>query len=135
MRRLIKPILWTILFLAMLLVIDQFFVQVPPIHPAHEAVSNFYRDFRSRLIDLASGEKKAPPQTVEEVIKEHQSTAKQAATEATKPDKTPAAPPGSTPPGTSQRYIYSDGRGGLHFADSLKEVPEEYCAQAQPMGK
>lgn len=133
MRRLIKPILWTILFLAMLLVIDQFFVQVPPLHPAHEAVSNFYRDFRGRLIDLASGEKKALPQSVEEVIKEHQGTAKQAATEAAKPDKKPAAPSESTPPGTSQRYIYSDGRGELHFADSLEEVPEEYRAQAQPM--
>jgi hypothetical protein len=135
MRRLIKPTLWTILFLAMLLVIDQFFVQVPPLHPAHEAVSSFYRDFRGRLIDLATGEKKAQPQSVEEVIKKHQGTTKQAAAEAKKPEKPPAPQAESEPPGPSQRYIYSDGRGELHFADSLEEVPEEYRAQAQPMAK
>jgi len=54
MHRLIKPIFWTLLFLAMLLVIDQFLVLVPPVHPAHEAVSKFYTDFRGRLIDLFS---------------------------------------------------------------------------------
>ena len=140
MHRLIKPIFWTILFFAMLLAIDQFFVQVPPLHPAHEAVSDFYRDFRGRLIDLASGEKQAQPQSVEEVIKEHQGTAhkveaKKAAAATAKPGEKPSAKAASTPSETKQRYIYSDGRGELHFADSLDEVPEQYRAQAQPMAQ
>jgi hypothetical protein len=135
MRRLIKPIFWTVLFLVMLLAIDQFFVQVPPVHPAHEAVSNFYRDFRGRLIDLTFGEKQAEPKSVEAVIEKQQAAEKKAATKIGTTDKKPAPPARSTNPETSQRYIYSDGKGELHFADSLEEVPDKYRGQAQPMGK
>ena len=135
MRRLIKPIFWTFLFLVMLLVIDQFFVQVPPVHPAHEAVSNFYRDFRGRLIDLTFGEKKAEPESVEAVIDKQQASEKKTATNVGATDKNPAMPAKSTSAGKSQRYIYSDGKGELHFADSLEEVPDKYRGQAQPMGK
>lgn len=124
MRRLIKPIFWTALFLLMLLVIDQFFVQVPPIHPAHQAVSNFYKDFRGRLIDLTFGAKKAEPESVESVIEKQQAA-----------DKKSATPAKSNSPAESQRYIYSDGKGELHFADSLEEVPDKYRGQAQPMGE
>lgn len=124
MRRLIKPIFWTFLFLVMLLCIDQFFVQVPPVHPAHETVSNFYKDFRGRLIDLTFGAKKAEPESVESVIEKQQAA-----------DKKPATTARSNSPAKSQRYIYSDGKGELHFADSLAEVPDEYRGQAQPMGE
>jgi hypothetical protein len=134
MRRLIKPIFWTFLFLVMLLVIDQFFVQVPPVHPAHEAVSNFYRDFRGRLIDLTFGEKQAEPESVEAVIEKQQAAEKKTPTTATA-DKKPATPAKSSPPAKSQRYIYSDGKGELQFADSLEEVPDKYRGQAQPMGE
>jgi hypothetical protein len=134
MRRLIKPIFWTFLFLVMMLVIDQFFVQVPPVHPAHEAVSNFYRDFRGRLIDLTLGEKQAEPKSVEAVIEKQQAAEKKAAA-AGATNKKPAAPASSSAPEKSQRYIYSDGKGELHFADSLEEVPDKYRGQAQPMGK
>ena len=135
MHRLIKPIFWTFLFLGMLLVIDQFFVQVPSIHPAHEAVSNFYRDFRGRLIDLTFGDKKAEPKSVEAVIEKLQAAGKKAATKAGETDKKLTTPAKSTSPERSQRYIYSDGKGELHFADSLEEVPDKYRGQAQPMGK
>lgn len=136
MHRLIKPIFWTFLFLLMLLVIDQFFVQVPPIHPAHQAVSNFYKDFRGRLIDLTFGEKQIEPESVEAVIEKQQSAeAKTAAKAAGATDKKPAGSARSAPPEQTQRYIYSDGKGELHFADSLEEVPDEYRGQAQPMGE
>jgi hypothetical protein len=134
MRRLIKPIFWTLLFLVMLLVIDQFFVQVPPVHPAHEAVSNFYKDFRGRLIDLTFGDKKAEPESVEAVIEKQQAAEKKAPTTVTT-DKKPATPAKSNSAAKSQRYIYSDGKGELHFADSLEEVPDKYRGQAQPMGE
>ena len=84
MHRLIKPIFWTFLFLVMMLVIDQVLVQVPPIHPAHAAVSNFYRDFRSRLIDLAFNEQKAAPKSIEAVIEKQQKHPKSASQKTTK---------------------------------------------------
>lgn len=134
MRRLIKPIFWTFLFLIMLLVIDQFFVQVPPVHPAHEVVSNFYKDFRGRLIDLTFGARKAEPDSVEAVIEKQQAAEKMAPTTVTADNK-PATPAKSNSPAKSQRYIYSDGKGELQFADSLEEVPDKYRGQAQPMGE
>ena len=129
MHRLIKPVFWTFLFLVMMLIIDQLLVQVPPIHPAHKAVCNFYQDFRSRLTDLAFGEEKTSPKSIEAVISEQQqeATAKKAEKNLQKPTSAQAQ--------KAQRYIYSDGKGELHFADSLDDVPDAYRGQAQPMGK
>jgi hypothetical protein len=134
MHRLIKPIFWTFLFLVMMLVIDQFLVQVPPVNPAHAAVSNFYRGFRSRVIDLAFNDKKAAPESVEAVIEkqQEQETAPQKSKESGQEQSTPAK---KSQAGESQRYLYSDGKGELHFTDSLEEVPEKYRGQAQPMGQ
>ena len=133
MYRLIKPIFWTFLFLVMMLVIDQILVQVPPVHPAHAAVRNFYQDFRSRLTDLTFGEKKATPKSIEAVIAKQQ---KETAPKKTGQTKEPqAGATGAPQTQKGQRYIYSDGKGELHFADSLNDVPDEYREQAQPMGK
>ena len=135
MRKLIKPIFWTFLFLAMMLAIDQFFVQVPPMHPSHGAVADFYLDFRGRLIDLSFGEKKKSPKSIEAVIDKQQKN-KEGAQPQNKANvkKTPPPEPKTSTPKT-QRYVYSDGKGELHFAESLEEVPEEYRAQAQPMSR
>lgn len=133
MHRLIKPVFWTFLFVIMMLVIDQFLVQVPPVHPAHAAVSNFYRDFRNRLIDLTFGEKQATPKSIEAVIEQQnkETTPKKTDKVKAQAGKAPSAPQTQK----TQRYIYSDGKGELHFADSLEEVPDEHRGQAQPMGK
>ena len=133
MLRLIKPLFWTLLFLAMLLAVDQLLVQVPPVHPAHAAVSDFYRDFRGRLIDLAFGEKREEPQSIEAVI-EKQKVKKPAVKAAAKPS---AEQPATTKPQGQkpQRYLYADNKGELHFADSLDDIPDEYRGQAQPMGQ
>lgn len=136
MHRLIKPIFWTLLFLAMLLAIDQFLTLVPPVHPAHEAVSRFYTDFRGRLLDLTFGEKQSGPESVEAVIETKQSAeGKNTSKDPGAADKKPARSSNGPLPGQAQRYIYSDGKGELNFADSLEEVPEEYREQAQPMAK
>jgi hypothetical protein len=140
MRRLIKPIFWTFLFLVMMLIIDQFLVQVPPVHPAHAAVSDFYQDFRGRLIDLTFGEKKAPTKTIEAVI-ENQKSQEKGPQQSKKAEQKQEVVQKPTEPTTqpltekSPRYLYSDGKGELHFVDSLDEVPDEYRGQAQPMGK
>lgn len=135
MLRLIKPLFWTFLFLGMLLAIDQLLVQIPPVHPAHAAVSNFYRDFRSRLIDLTFGEKQATPESIEAVIETQQKSQPGLSKNGKPAEQKPAWPasqPGDKP---TQRYIYSDSRGELQFADSLGEVPVEFRAQAQPMAE
>jgi len=133
MHRLIKPIFWTFLFLVMMLVIDQVLVQVPPVHPVHAAVSNFYQDFRSRLTDLVFAEKKAAPKSIEAVIEKKQNETPPKNTETTRKQQTKATAAPQTQ--KSQRYLYSDGKGGLHFADSLDDVPDEYRGLAQPLGK
>ncbi len=135
MHRLIKPIFWTFLFLLMMIVIDQFLVQVPPVHPAHAAVSNFYQDFRSRLIDLTFGEKQATPKTVAAVIEKQQKSQKSSPQKVNRLNRKQVKPATKSQVKNSQRYLYSDGKGELHFADSLGDVPEEYRGQAQPMGK
>ena len=133
MHKLIKPIFWTSLFLLALLALDQFFVQVPPVHPAHEIVSSFYRDFRGRLIDLALGEKKAP-KSIEAVIEKQKAGKLPAQSKV----KEPIAPKAESSPAAdqgTQRYIYSDDKGELHFVDSLDDVPDQFRKQAQPMSR
>lgn len=135
MHRLIKPIFWSFLFLVMLLVIDQLLVQVPPVHPAHAAASNFYRDFRSRLINLVSNEKQAAPTSIEDVIEKQQGTRETMPQKIKKPGQEQIRSASNLQAGKSQRYLYSDSKGELHFTDSLDEVPDKYRAQAQPMGQ
>ena len=135
MYRLIKPIFWTFLFLAMMLVIDQMLVQVPPVHPAHAAVSNFYQDFRGRLIDLAFGEKKSAPKSVEAVIEKQQKEKKASPQKVKGTDQKQTKPTEKPQVKKPQRYIYSDSKGELQFVDSLEEVPDEYRKLAQPMGE
>ena len=135
MHRLIKPIFWGFLFLIMMLVIDQFLVQVPPVHPAHAAVTDFYRDFRGRLIDLASNERKSALKSIEAIIEKQQKSPNPTPQKTTKTAQEQAKPTSKPQAEKSQRYLYSDGKGQLHFADSLKEVPDEYRGLAQPMGK
>lgn len=135
MHRLIKPIFWTFLFLIMMLVIDQFLVQVPPVHPAHAAVSNFYQDFRNRLIDLAFNEQKTAPKSIEAVIDKQQKKQKATAPTINKSGQETTQSASKSQTKKTQRYLYSDGKGELHFTDSLDEVPDEFRGQAQPMGK
>jgi hypothetical protein len=128
MGKFTKAIIWTALFLAMMLAIDQFFVQVPPIHPAHAAVTKFYRDFRGRLVDLTFGEKKAQPKSIEAVIDKQQKNKKG---KSVGEKKAAEAKPEAK---KTQRYLYSDSEGVLHFVDSLKDVPDKYRDLAQPLG-
>jgi hypothetical protein len=135
MNRLIKSLFWVFIFLVTMLIIDQFLVQVPPVHPAHATVRNFYRDLRSRIIEMTFGEKKAAPHSIEEVIEGNQ---KGALAEDPKNNKQiqqhPKTATDQTKGNNPQRYIYSDSNGELQFADSLEEIPEKFRSQAQPIG-
>jgi len=115
MKRLRHLLLWTTFFLALLVIADQVLIHVPLTTPGISQFQTFYRDFRSRLLGLITGE---PPATIDQVIERA----------AAPPAKAPAAE--RIPP---QRYIYVDARGELQFADSLAEVPKAYRSQAQPL--
>ena len=134
MKRLIKSIIWTFLFLVMMLAIDQFLVKVPPVNSAQAAISNFYRDFRGRMIDLVFGHGKTAPKSIEAVIDE-QGKNRKAASLTTIKGKEPGQPAAKSEAKAGRRYIYSDARGELQFADSLEDVPKAFRAQAQPMGE
>lgn len=126
MRRLIKPLFWSALFLVLLLALDQVLVQAPSVHPAQEAVSRFYRDFRGRLIGLITGDQPAAPASIEAVI------AKEKAGKLV-PPASPTAE--KAPPSPAQRYVYADAAGELQFADSLEAVPLPFRRTAEPLSK
>ncbi len=127
MRRLVKPLFWILIFVLLLVGLDQFLVRTPPVHPAHAALSEFYRDFRSRLFSVIVIQESNAPQTVEAVIEKKRQPAG-AAAPAPAPAKTPA-------PQSSGRFVYADAQGVLQFADSLEEVPKEYRGSAEPLGE
>jgi hypothetical protein len=135
MHRLIKLLLWFSLFLVMMLIVDQFLVQAPPVNPAHAAVRNFYLDLRNRIIEMAFGEKEVPPDSIEDVIEGRQQ-GKPADVSKDKHHIQQSARTAAdqTRKNSQQRYIYSDSNGELQFADSLQEVPEKYRREAQPIG-
>ena len=145
-------LLWTLVLLLLLAGLDQLLVRVPVSSPAPLAVATFYREVRSRLIELAKGmasapapatpakstppsapAKGAPPASVEGLIEQHQA-------------RPPIPPP--LPPVTSAnpklaplakdqapRYIFADDRGELHFAETLAEIPEQYRERAKVLGE
>lgn len=135
MTRLIKPIIWTLVFLALMLAVDQFLVQVPPAHPAHAAISRFYLDFRNRMIDILFGEKKVSPASIEAVIEGKQGPRQQAGALPTAKGQEHGKAAAELSSKPKKRYIYSDANGELQFADSLEEVPKKYRGQAQPMAE
>ncbi|NJC86918.1 MAG: hypothetical protein FIB02_00040 [Desulfuromonas sp.] len=159
MSRFFALLLWTAVFLLMLLAIDQLLTRVPAALPAHVAVADFYRDLRGRVFNLVKGGKSAPgsspaapvksippskakvkpeapaaPQSIEAVIKQRQATP--AAVDkpaASVPVRPPVNRPVPTEP--APRYVYADSQGELHFAETLAEVPEEYRGKVKRLGE
>lgn len=115
MKRLKRFLLWTILFLALLVAADQLLVTVPLHAPGLNEIQQFYLDFRSRLFGLVEGQ---TPSSIDQVIERAAEPA-------------PAAPAVGKP--KPQRYLYVDDQGELQFADSLAEVPAAYRSKAQPL--
>jgi len=125
MNKLMKFLLWSVVFLALLLACDQLLLRVPMRQPALATVRSFYLDFRGRLLHL---DEHRPPPTIDQLIdREVQSpppvpTAKRLA---------PAAKTAAPAPGP--RYLYVDGEGNLQFADRFEDIPRKYRKAARPM--
>ena len=145
MARFLSILLWTVVFLLIVLAVDQLLVRMPASHPAHVAVAGFYRDLRGRVCDLARGEKPAPAPTAAPLPARREGKGKDAppasiegvigaqqgqAAKVPKPVANPPAGKGATP-----RYVYADAGGELHFADTLAEVPEEYRGTVRTLGE
>lgn len=127
MKRLARPLLWTLLFLLIMVGIDQFFMRVPTRQPALNAVRHFYLDLRTRLLHLVPGQKAT---SVEAVIEKAQQTPSQL-----RPQRPVAKKPAPPVTATDPSYFYADEQGELRFADSLNEIPERFRKDAQRLEK
>lgn len=149
MARFLSLLLWTVVFLLLVLAVDQLLLRVPAKAQTHVAVATFYRDLRGRLLDLASGKKplsppapvapapplkhpvvpQPPPASIESVIDQRQ------ATNPTLPPSTKAPTSRPASADAAARYLFVDERGTLHFAATLAEVPEQYRDKATRLGE
>lgn len=142
MRKLLSFLIWTLAFLLLLVVLDQLLVRFP----APQALTTFYRDLRTRAVELARGTPPAPapapkvppppahpappappqpPPAVEGLSEMHRQPPKAPPAAMTK--KATAAP--------ALRYVYADRDGNLHFAATLAEIPAAYRGGAKPLGE
>jgi hypothetical protein len=151
MKRAGAFLLWTLVLLLLLVGLDQLLVRVPVTSPAPLAVATFYRDLRSRLVELAKGlasapapakpskpapsapAKGVPPASIEEAVEPHQP---RSAIPLPPPSATSARPK-LAPLAKDQapRYIFADDRGELHFAATLAEIPEQFRERAKVLGE
>lgn len=136
MKRIFSILFHSVLFLGLLLAIDQAFVHLPMDVPGLRQSQSFYRDFRSRLLGLSDPileRAKRPPrgtQTSVEGLIEADERRQVTPKAATLGQKGPAGKAGQSP-----RYLYPDAGGQLQFADSLEEIPEALRSKAQPLGQ
>jgi len=125
MNKLLKFLLWSVVFLALLLACDQLLLRVPMRQPALATVRSFYLDFRGRLLGL--GERR-PPATIDQLID------REVRSQSPPPRKAPPAARTTAPAaGETPRYLYVDGEGNLQFADRLEEIPQRFRSSARPM--
>lgn len=110
-------------FLALSLGLDRLMLSVEPGPGLAGQVQVFYRDFRSKLLNLPGP--KAPEPSIERIIEQTNPPAAKA------PAARAAAPLPSA--GQKTRYIYTDEAGQIVFADSLEEVPRAQRKEARAM--
>lgn len=134
MKRIVSILFHSLLFIGLLLAIDQAFVHLPLDLPGLRQSQTFYLDFRGRLFGLRPMSK-GPGLSVESLIEAEERPSarpKAAAPAPTGPRvKEPPAPPGEQSPG----FVYPDASGQLQFADRLEDVPREFRAKAQPLAQ
>lgn len=123
LRRFGAFLLWSGVFLALLVALDQLLLRTASEAPGVRAVQSFYLDFRQRLQGLPRGKP-----AVRRPLPAAAPTQPPAAGTA-KPAGVSPAPPTASPPG----YVYADEEGSLQFADTLQEVPSRYRGEARPL--
>lgn len=131
MKRIVSILFHSLLFLLLLLAIDQSFVHLPLTLPGLRQSQTFYLDLRSRLLGLGepllervNKSPKGPETSVERLIDADDRGA-----------LTPKATPKSPPAGENPRYLYPDADGQLQFADRLEDIPEALRSKAQRLAE
>lgn len=114
MKRFFSFLFWSLVFLGLLVGIDQFFVRVPTEVPGLVEARTFYLEFRQRIRSLVMPKKE---DALGKVIEGAVGQAKRAARHKA----------------SSPRFLYVDSQGQLQFADTLEEIPAELRSQAQPL--
>jgi len=116
MKKIRNFIVWTLVFVGLLLAFDLLLVRTTVLPSWLAGVQRFYVDFRGRLLGLATDSAEG---SIEKVIEttNRKGIGKDSGIKSV----------------AGQRYLYADAQGSLHFADSLAEVPEAYRATAQPL--
>ncbi|MFO7982588.1 MAG: hypothetical protein R6V08_03960 [Desulfuromonadales bacterium] len=118
MKRIVRFLIRGVLFIALLLVIDQAILHVSPDIPVIREIRHFYVDFRGRLLQLGD---ENPGTSIKSTIE----TAEPPDEKSQKPAESPAKAP---------RYIFADENGQLQFADSLDQIPPAYRQSAEVLG-
>jgi hypothetical protein len=116
-------IFWTLVFMVLLLGLDQFFHRIPASTPIHVEIRTFYLDLRGRLLRLADADK--APTTKPVLPPKSPLQAPPPKGQATNPGAADAAP----------RYLYVDAAGQLHFADRLEDIPPAFRRDAQTLAR
>lgn len=131
MKRILSILFHSLLFLLLLLAIDQSFVHLPLTLPGLRQSQTFYLDLRGRLLGLgdpvlerAKRPPKGPENSVEGLIDADERAA-------LAPKTTPKSPAAEEGP----RYLYPDAAGQLQFADRLEEIPESLRSKAQRLAE
>lgn len=113
MKKIISTLIWSLCFIMLLVVSDQFLLRYPgQATPMLNDFQQFYQDFRSRLLKTASS-----TPTIEQVIERQQQPETHAAAIAEK----------------ALSYVYVDQNGELNFTKSLEEIPDRFRQSAQPL--
>jgi hypothetical protein len=148
MRLLLKLgtfLLWTLVFVAIVLATDQFFVRFNPRLPVLAEVRAFYVDFRARLLGLEPTLPRLPewatPAGSGKPAPSPPADAPARPDVPEPPPKKPAAAPAAKAaapaplPAGGAGYVYADERGELRFAATLGEIPPALRAKAQPLAR
>ncbi|MBF0646829.1 hypothetical protein HTZ97_01965 [Desulfuromonas acetoxidans] len=112
MKKIISFLIWTVCFIVLLIISDQFLLRYPGSSvPVLGEFQRFYHSFRSRVLQESLT---LPP------------------TE-TAPSAAPASVPQTAAEKAAPQYIYVDESGQLNFASTLDEIPPRLRDAAEPL--
>jgi len=129
MKRIVSILFHSLLFLLLLLAIDQSFVHLRMTLPGLRQSQNFYLDLRSRLLGMRKPileRAKRPPRRADNSVERLIET----------DERVPVAPEApASKAGGNPRYLYPDASGQLQFADRIEDIPEALRSKAQPLAE
>ncbi|WP_321529738.1 hypothetical protein [uncultured Desulfuromonas sp.] len=108
MKKIISFLIWTVCFIVLLIISDQFLLRYPGSSvPVLGEFQRFYHSFRSRVLQ------DSPTRS--------------------RPTSIPASLPKTTDEKAAPQYIYVDESGQLNFASTLDEIPPRLRDAAEPL--